>query len=117
MRHKIFRNIFVGIMAVYLICVAVVISAMHDLYANNTSVVSVIMNLRYQLLVTFVISVILSVVLSKLVYNSVIKPINDINIENPEEEVFEEIRPLVDRINAQNKQIKQQMDELKKEHE
>ena len=117
MGHKIFRNIFVGIMAVYLICVTVVISAMHDLYTNNTSVVSVIMNLRYQLLVTFVISVILSVVLSKLVYNSVIKPINDINIENPEEEVFEEIRPLVDRINAQNKQIKQQMDELKKEHE
>ncbi len=118
MRHKIFRNVFLGIMAVFLVCVTVVISAMYNYYGEKVSIVTVIFGLRYQLLVVFVASVILSVILSKLIYNSVINPINAINIENPDDEVvFDEIRPLVDRINAQNRQIKQQMDELKTEHE
>ncbi len=118
MRYKIFRNVFFGIMAVFLICVMVVISAMHANYAKNTSVVFVIIDLKYQLLAALVVSVVLAVVISKLIYNSVINPINAINIENPDDEVeFDEIRPLVERINAQNRQIKQQMDELKTEHE
>ncbi|MBQ7953883.1 MAG: ATP-binding protein [Clostridia bacterium] len=118
MRYKIFRNVFFGIMAVFLICVMVVISAMHTNYAKNTSVVFVIIDLKYQLLAALVVSVVLAVVISKLIYNSVINPINAINIENPDDEVeFDEIRPLVERINAQNRQIKQQMDELKTEHE
>lgn len=118
MKHKIFRNVFFGIMAVFLVCVTVIISTMHRCYAGQVSVVDVIIELRYQLLLVFVVSVVLSVVLSKLLYNSVIDPINAINIENPDGEVeFDEIRPLVDRINAQNKQIKHQMDELKTEHE
>ncbi len=118
MRYKIFRNVFFGIMAVFLICVMVVISATHANYAKNTSVVFVIIDLKYQLLADLVVSVVLAVVISKLIYNSVINPINAINIENPDVEVeFDEIRPLVERINAQNRQIKQQMDELKTEHE
>lgn len=118
MRHKIFGNIFMGIMAVYIVCATVVISAMHNSYIEKVPTVTVILNLRYPLLIMFVMSVALSVLLSELVYRSIIKPINDIDIENPDdEEVFEEIRPLVNRINAQNKQIKQQMDKLKSEHE
>lgn len=118
MRYKIFRNVFLGIMAVFLMSVIVMVSAMHNYYAKSISVVSVITELKYQILVLFVVSVLLSFVLAKLVYNSVINPINAINIENPDDDVeFVEIRPLVERINTQNKQIKQQMDELKTEHE
>ena len=116
MRHKILGNVFFGIMAVFLVCVIVIISAVHELY--QLSVVTIIMDLKYQLVVVFLVSVVLSVVLSKLIYNSVINPINAINVENPDEEVaFDEIRPLVDKINTQNKQIKQQMDEIKAENE
>lgn len=116
MRHKILGNVFFGIMAVFLVCVIVIISAVHELYGN--SVVTIIMDLKYQLVVVFLVSVVLSVVLSKLIYNSVINPINAINVENPDEKVvFDEIRPLVDKINTQNKQIKQQMDEIKAENE
>ena len=117
MRHKILRNIFIGIMVVFLICVTVIISALYKFYDEKISMVSIIFALRYHLLIIFLVSVILSVFLSKMVYDSIIKPINSINIENPAQEVFDEIRPLVDKINAQNRQIKQQMDELKTEHE
>ena len=116
MRHKILGNVFFGIMAVFLICVIVIISAIRNLYGVN--VVTIIMDLKYQLLIVFVISVVLAVVLSALTYKSIINPINAINVENPNDEVeFEEIRPLVDKINTQNRQIKQQMDELKAENE
>ena len=116
MRHKILGNVFFGIMAVFLICVIVIISAIRNLYGVN--VVTIIMDLKYQLLIVFVISVVLAVVLSALTYKSIINPINAINVENPDDEVeFEEIRPLVDKINTQNRQIKQQMDELKAENE
>lgn len=118
MSHKIFRNVFFGIMAVFIACSVVLISAMHSSYAGEVNVVDIIIELKYQLLVMFLASAGLAVVISRLIYNSVIRPINEINIENPDDEVvFDEIRPLVDRINAQNRQIKQQMDELKTENE
>lgn len=192
MRHKIFGNIFLGVMAVFFVCLFVIVYAMYGffsshsmdelratasalstaieqngadflediktgdyqftymsedgavLYSSNATttdnmqnyesklddgtilriygvketIVSVILNLRYQFLVIFIMAVVLSIILAIKVSKSVIKPINEINIENPDDEtVYNEIRPLVDRINAQNKQIKQQMDELKEEHE
>ncbi len=87
-------------------------------YGVNVTIVSVIINLRYQLLIIFILAIALSVILANRISTSVIKPINDINIENPDyETVYSEIRPLVKRINAQNRQIKQQMDELREEHD
>ena len=87
-------------------------------YGVKETIVSVILNLRYHLLIIFFMAVVLSMILATKVSESVIKPINEINIENPDDEgVYNEIRPLVERINDQNRQIKQQMDELKKEHE
>ncbi len=116
MRHKILKNVFFGIMVVFLVSVIVIISAIHKLC--GLTIVEIIMNLRYQLVAVFAISVVLALVLSKIIYNSVINPINAINVENPDEEVeFDEIRPLVEKINTQNRQINQQMDELKTENE
>lgn len=116
MRHKILKNVFFGIMVVFLVSVIVIISAIHKLC--GLTIVEIIMNLKYQLVAVFAISVVLALVLSKIIYNSVINPINAINVENPDEEVeFDEIRPLVDKINTQNRQINQQMDKLKTENE
>lgn len=192
MRHKIFGNIFVGVMMVFLVCLFIIIYAMYGffeshsmdelkatanaltsaieqngaefleniqtndyrfvytsasgdiLYASDTefndnmqsyekklsdgailkvygvkeTISSVIRNLRYQFFVIFMMAVAMSTVLANKVSANVIKPINEINIENPDDEtVYKEILPLVNRINAQNRQIKQQMDELKSEHE
>ena len=43
-----------------------------------------------------------------------IEPINELNLEQPLKEVaYEELRPLLDRVDQQNKQIAKQMEELK----
>ena len=43
-----------------------------------------------------------------------IEPINTLNLEQPLKEVaYEELRPLLDRVDQQNKQIAKQMEELK----
>ena len=43
-----------------------------------------------------------------------IKPINELDLEHPLKEVkYEELRPLLGRVDQQNKQIVQQMQELK----
>ena len=48
---------------------------------------------------------------------SVTEPINKIDLESPDErDVYPELKPLVRRINGQNRQIQRQMDELKLEH-
>ncbi len=87
-------------------------------YVEEETVVSVILTLRYHILIIFIMVCILSGILANNVSKGVIRPINEINIENPDDEaVYKEIRPLVDRINAQNRQIKEQMDQLKEEHE
>lgn len=192
MKHKIFGNIFVGVMVVFFVCMLVIVYAMYGffnvrstslmesatkvtamaieqngaeflrstksdeyvfvynsangekimsvtdknieampycqyvfddggvlrVYGEKNTIIFVIINIRYQLCVIFMLAVVLSTVLANKVSKSVIRPINEINIENPDDEsVYEEIRPLVNRINAQNRQIKLQMDELKTEHE
>ena len=120
MRHKIFGNVIIGAMTFFLICLAVIVYAMYRFFASYSEIspVSVLIGIRYHILAVFIIAVILSFVMASRVSKNVIKPINEINIENPDDEyVYNEIRPLVDRINTQNKQIKQQMDELKAEHE
>ncbi len=120
MRHKIFGDVIIGAMTVFFMCLSVILYAMYKYFASNygVSFVMVLQGLKYHILVVFVIAVVLSFVMASRVSKNVIKPINEINIENPDDEdVYNEIRPLVDRINTQNRQIKQQMDELKEEHE
>ncbi len=192
MRHKIFANILIGVILVFLICFSVVVYEMYGFFSNYSrhelnatanalasainqygadflesadtgeyqfiytsadnkviyssdgdaegrvqsytkllkdgstlcvygaeeTIVSVVINMRYHILTLFIMVCLLSVILANNVSKSVIRPINEIDIENPDDAtVYKEIRPLVKRINAQNRQIKQQMDELKEEHE
>ena len=120
MKSKIYGNIIIGAMTVFFICLSVILYAMYKYFASKygVSFVEVLFELKYHILVVFIISVVLSFIMASRISANVIKPINEINIENPDDEaVYAEIRPLVDRINTQNRQIKKQMDELKEEHE
>ncbi|MCD8048892.1 MAG: ATP-binding protein [Clostridia bacterium] len=54
--------------------------------------------------------------LAKRLAKSVVKPINEIGIEHPEEEtVYEELTPLLSKIRDQNRRIEKQMNELTRE--
>lgn len=61
---------------------------------------------------------ILALVLARRMTDKIITPINTLDLEKPSKgSVYEELLPLISRIKAQNKQIKQQMDELKAKQE
>lgn len=67
------------------------------------------------LAVILAVSIILSVVLASRMSKRIVKPINDINIENPDLDVkYEELAPLLTRIQKQRIRIAEQMDELKR---
>ncbi|MBR4933329.1 MAG: PAS domain S-box protein, partial [Clostridia bacterium] len=61
------------------------------------------------------ISIVLALVMSNKMANSIVEPLNKLDLENPvENETYEELSPLLTKINKQHKQIAKQMSELKR---
>ena len=59
------------------------------------------------------ISVAVALALSHRMSKSIVKPLNELDLENPtENESYEELAPILTKINKQHKQIKRQMHEL-----
>ena len=60
------------------------------------------------------ISIVVALVLSHKMAKSIVKPLNQLDLENPaENETYEELTPILTKINKQHKQITRQMSELK----
>ena len=60
------------------------------------------------------ISIVVALVLSHKMAKSIVKPLNELDLENPaENETYEELTPVLTKINKQHKQITRQMRELK----
>lgn len=60
------------------------------------------------------ISIVVALVLSHKMAKSIVKPLNELDLENPaENETYEELTPILTKINKQHKQITRQMSELK----
>ncbi len=79
---------------------------------------SLLMSLFTPLILALAALLVLALILARQVAHSVIQPINDVDLTSPDErDVYPELQPLVRRINAQNRQIRHQIDELKIEHE
>lgn len=86
--------------------------------ASSSSGFTMMVNLFIPFLVSLLLALAVSVLLALGVSRSVIRPINEMDINGPDErDVYPELQPLVQRINGQNRQIRRQMDELKEEHE
>lgn len=121
MKYKIFANIFFGIVFIFIVCFFVSIYSTYKFCAANGvyfTLTSLIGSMLYYIAAAIVITLVLSVFLAVRVSKKVTAPINSINLSNPDErDVYPEIRPLVKRINAQNRQIQKQLEELKAEHE
>ncbi len=66
------------------------------------------------LLLIIVLAVILSLVLASKLSRSIVRPINELDFENPEQlDTYEELTPLLRRLAMQQRQIRRQMDELR----
>ncbi|MDO5559547.1 MAG: ATP-binding protein [Oscillospiraceae bacterium] len=79
---------------------------------------SILLGMLQPILIILIAVVILSAFLSSKLSKSIVKPINLIDIENPDENVvYEELTPLLDKIASQNRQIKLQIEELKRKQQ
>ena len=82
------------------------------------TIVTVLLGLLQPMIIVLVLALILCFVLSSRVAKSIVKPINDIDIDNPEKnDIYEELSPLLSKISKQKRTIKRQLDEATKQRE
>ena len=68
------------------------------------------------ILVVLIVALILSSVLAKSLSHRIVQPLNKLDLEHPlENDAYEELAPLLGRINRQHLQIDKQMDELQRQ--
>ncbi len=85
---------------------------------NQYSAVAVILVLLRPIILILVAALILTAILSAKVSRSIVKPINGLDLENPEgNETYEELTPLLRKISEQKRTISSQIDELSKRDE
>ena len=78
------------------------------------TLLSILIVMLSPILLILIVSLILAAVFAGRISKSIIKPINAIDLEHPENaETYDELAPLLEKIDAQNKQIARQMEELR----
>lgn len=77
----------------------------------------VIVNMLNPIVIVVLLMVILSMVLASQFASKIMQPINRLDAENPDDrDIYDEMKPFVRRLIAQNQQIYRQMNELREEH-
>lgn len=82
--------------------------------ATQYSVLTLVLGILHPIVIIFVFAVILSALLSRRMSKKIVEPLNSLDLEKPlENDVYDEISPLLLHIEQQNRRIKYQIDELK----
>lgn len=85
---------------------------------THYSVWIVLLGMLQPILAIFFAAVILSAVITSYVSKRIVQPLNSIDLEHPENvDTYDEITPLLKRISHQNKEIRKNMDELRRQRE
>lgn len=78
---------------------------------------ALLLNMATPLLVLVLLMVLLSMLIAAQFSMKIMKPINALDVENPDDrDIYDEMKPFVRQIMTQNQQIYRQMSELKEEH-
>ena len=86
--------------------------------ATQDSVFVLLLNLVYPFSIIIIVALIVSIVISHRVSKSIIKPINELDLDNPSgNEAYEELTPLLRKILAQKRTIDQQIKQAHQKHE
>ena len=86
--------------------------------ATQDSVFVLLLNLVYPFSIIIIVALIVSIVISHRVSKSIIKPINELDLDNPSgNEAYEELTPLLRKISAQKRTIDQQIKQAHQKHE
>ena len=117
MRSKIFQNIFLAAMSVFLVGGIFTFGAIYSRISHLYTMGQLILELFTPIVAVLVLAMALSFFLAARLSRQITRPLEDIDLRNPDDrQVYEELRPLVERIRGQNRQIQQKVDELKVEH-
>ena len=117
MRNKIFQNIFLAAMAVFLVGGVFTFGAIYSRISHLYTLGQLLLELFTPILAVLVLAMALSFFLAARLSRQITRPLGDIDLQNPDDrQIYEELRPLVERIRGQNRQIQQKVDELKVEH-
>ena len=85
---------------------------------NQYTVFTIVMGLLQPILFILLAVLVITAVLSSRVSKSIVKPINNLDLENPENnETYEELTPLLSKISDQKRTISKQIEELSKRDE
>ncbi len=86
---------------------------------SHYTVFTLIMCMIHPLVVIIVAAIAISLLLAFRISKKIVKPLNDLNLDNPKEnkDVYEELLPLIERIKSQQCQLKLQSVELKKKRD
>ena len=78
------------------------------------TLLSVLIVMLSPIMLILIISLVLAAVFAVRISKTITKPINEIDLEHPENaETYDELAPLLEKIDVQNKQIARQMEELR----
>jgi len=112
LKNRIFQNIFLAAMGVFVIGSGCMLAVLFRHRPGAT-----LLDLFTPLLGVLVLAIVLSLGLAAWLSRLIVEPLDRIDLQNPDERnVYEELRPLVQRISGQNRQLQQKVDELKVEH-
>lgn len=78
--------------------------------ATQQSVVVILLGLAYPVVIILAIAFVIAMLLSARVSGSIITPLNNLDLDNPENnETYEELSPLLSKIAAQNRKLDKQL--------
>ena len=118
MRNKIFQNIFLAAMAVFLVGGIFTFGAIYSRISHLYTLGQLILELFTPIVAVLVLAMALSFFLAARLSRQITRPLESIDLQNPDErDMYEELQPLARRIRAQNMQIGRQMEALKSEHD
>ena len=86
--------------------------------STQYSVFALMLQLVQPILCIIFVMLIIAGVIASRVASKIVEPINELDLEKPEEnEIYEEVAPLLGKINRQNRQIQKQLEEARRNQE
>ena len=116
LKGRIIRYIVIVSAVMSVVAFGIVFAILYYVYSDRD--MELVLEVLLPISLVFTAEILLSFVIAFKASRSIIAPINKLNPEDPKSTAgYRELLPLVERIEAQNSQIAQQMSDLRAEHE
>ena len=82
---------------------------------STATVVLLLLSMIQPIAIVLVVSIVLSIILAKTMAKHIVEPLNELDLEHPlNNDTYEELSPLLHRINVQHNEIESKMHELRR---